>query len=139
MIEMKSSTWSSLASITSVTSSATRSSMCSRVSSSSWVAPRTALTATRRAYRRPGSELRAVHQLAQLRHRQLAHLPRPQPRQPDRADLGAGEPAHRVTDVGEQAPHDAVAPLVDGELDDRALAALAPRVAAHHPGLRDRH
>ena len=34
------------ADITSVTSSATRSNMCSRVSTSSWVAPRTALTAT---------------------------------------------------------------------------------------------
>src|SRR4051794_33504680 len=45
--EMKSSTSSPLDSMTSVTISATRSSMWSRTSSSSWVAPRTALTATR--------------------------------------------------------------------------------------------
>src|SRR6478735_8735941 len=48
--EMKSSTSRPLASMTSVTISATRSSMWSRTSSSSWVAPRTALTATRAGY-----------------------------------------------------------------------------------------
>ena len=46
--EMKSSTTRPLDSITSSTISATRSSMCSRTSSSSWVAPRTARTATKR-------------------------------------------------------------------------------------------
>ena len=44
--EMKSSTPRSFAAIASVTISATRSSMWSRSSRSSWVAPRTALTAT---------------------------------------------------------------------------------------------
>jgi hypothetical protein len=48
MIEMKSSSTQPFASITWATISATRSSMWSRESSSSWVAPRTALTATAR-------------------------------------------------------------------------------------------
>ena len=58
--EMKSSTSSPLASMASSTISATRWSMCSRSSSSSWVAPRTALTATGERLVANNSTLRAV-------------------------------------------------------------------------------
>src|SRR6478672_7248816 len=118
MIEMKSSSTQPLASITWVTISATRSSMWSRSSTSSCVAPRTALTATLRPDRfrvppRTGSEAGRVEEAAELVAGELAEGTAPHPDQLDRSDGGAGQLPDRVSDVVEQAAHDPVASLVD--------------------------
>ena len=55
----------------------------------------------------------------------------------DRPDRGAGQPADRVTDVVEQPADDAVAALVDDQLDDRAALGVA-LAGADQPRLRDR-
>src|SRR4051794_12911453 len=107
MMLMKSSTPSSLASSTPRTISATRSSMCSRLSLSSWVAPRTALTDTRLSLQTGGVEELAdfgVGQLTQSTCLQLA--------QSHRTDAGARESSYGMADVVQEPPHDPVAALV---------------------------
>src|SRR3954452_3702314 len=127
MMLMKSSTASELASSTSRTISATRSSMCSRSSDSSWVAPRTALTDTRLSL-----QTGRVEQLADFGVGQLAQPTRFQLTETHRPDAGPGQSTHRVPDLVEQPSHDAVASLVDDQLDDRATA-----VGVAHPRLAD--
>src|SRR3954447_14672302 len=104
---MKSSTSSPLDSMTSSTISATRSSRCSRTSSSSWVAPRTALTATRHTLT-TALQAGCVEQHPQLVARQLAKLSRRQTAQQHGPDRGARETPHGVADLVEQPSHDAV-------------------------------
>ena len=62
-----------------------------------------------------------------------------QPAELDGPDGGAGQPGHRVADVLEQAPHDAVATLVDDQLDDGALARRTAVAALDDAGAGHRH
>src|SRR3569833_560382 len=100
--------------ITSVTSSAVPARIWSRSSASTWIAPRTASTATEPPRGRGASELDGRVQLAGLLGGERPDRTRLAPAALERPELGAGELLHRETDLGEQPAHDVLAALVQG-------------------------
>src|SRR5262249_19897050 len=117
-----SSVVSSFRDMTSVTSSAVPSSIASRSSPSTWIAPRTALTVI---WPPPSTR----HRLQPYRGVQLADLPGGQVAggtglevaEPDRAHVGTDQAADRVAGRGQHAADDVLAALVQGDLDERAV------------------
>src|SRR3569833_477848 len=110
--------------ITSVTSSAVPARIWSRASASTWIAPRTASTATEPPRGRGASELDGRVQLAELLGGERPDRTRLEPAELERPELGAGELLHRETDLGEQPAHDVLAALVQGHLDEDPPADL---------------
>src|SRR5690349_16007455 len=114
--------------ITSVTSSAVASRICVRSSASTWIAQRTASTATKLlpylSGRGGGSEAYRRVEFTDLLGAERPDGARLEPAELERAELGTGELLHRMTDLGEQAAHDVLAALVKGHLDEDALADL---------------
>src|ERR1700712_2489057 len=115
MMLMKSSTARELASSTPRTISATRSSMWSRSSVSSWVAPRTARTDTLTphggwAVFQPRATARSdpggIQQYAELPVVELAQAALVEAGEANRPDLDAGEASYGMADVVQQPPHD---------------------------------
>ena len=61
-------------------------------------------------------------------------VPGPLAAEAHRADRGAHQPLHRVPDLGQQPPHDVLAPLVQDHLDDRPRRrARTARPGTVHP------
>src|SRR5690606_1040092 len=125
MTLMTSSVLSSLRAITSDTSSVVASRIWSRSSASTCVAPRTARTAT--AAPPPlaaGLQPHGLVQFSDLVHGQRAHRAGLQHAQPDRAELYSGQLLDGEPDLLQQPPHDVLASLVQGDLDQDPLADL---------------
>src|SRR5580693_8552463 len=121
----------SLRAITSVTSSAVPSSIASRSSASICTAPRTALTVICLVLLSPIAPATGHrHRLQAYRRVQLAYFPggqlargaRLERAEPDRADVGADQPADRVPGRGQHPAHYVLSALVQGDLHQRAGA-----------------
>src|SRR5690242_21876498 len=102
-----------LRSSTAVTSSAEPSSTASRVSASTWIAPRMARTLT---------DASQAHRAVQRTDLRVAEPP--EPAGPPVAQLqlphrGAQEPQHRAPDLLQQPPHDVLPAFVYHQLDHR--------------------
>src|SRR6185312_16283948 len=102
-----------LRSSTAVTSSAEPSSTASRVSASTWIAPRMARTLT------DASQPHRPVQRSDLRVAEPAEPAGSLVAQLHLAHRGAQEPQHRVADLLQQPPHDVLAAFVDHQLDHR--------------------
>src|SRR5579871_4709628 len=131
---MTSSVLRSLRVITSVTSSAVPARISARSSAPTWIAPRTARTATclpSRPGPRPAPFLLTAPkplqpdgrvQVADFLDRQLPGRARPQRPERDRADVRAHQPRHRVPGRGQHPLDDVLAALVQGDLHERTGA-----------------
>src|SRR5689334_24830771 len=103
-----------LRSSTAVTSSAEPSSTASRVSASTWIAPRMARTLT------DASQAHRAVQRTDLRVAEPSEPAGPLVAQLHLPHRGAQEPQHRVAHLVQQPPDDVLAALVDHQLDHRA-------------------
>ncbi len=79
--------------------------------------------------RRTDSERDAVEKCSELVCGQIAKLTGADADEVDRTEPRAGQAAHGVTDVIEQPSHDAIAALVDDQLDDGAVGVLTDDLA----------